>query len=139
MAKNAGRFGLGASFGPLVSSVGRGELIYGVIAGTDVTKTTSVMAETHATSRMNLSHDGVALNFGCRHILNEHAILIRPFGHELHSGDGQPLALIGYCGIQLLLTRRSARHVAEHRRDCACSVVESLGGSTSRMMRRISS
>lgn len=74
MAKKVGRFGLGAESGPLISSVGRGELIYGVIAGTEVTKTTSLMAEVHATSRMDLSQDVIALNVGWRHILNDHAI-----------------------------------------------------------------
>jgi hypothetical protein len=60
------------------------------------------MAEVHATSRMDLSRDVVALNFGCRHVVNEHAIWIGSLGHEVHSGDNQPLALLGYCGIQLL-------------------------------------
>ncbi len=101
VAKKMGRFGLGAEFGPLISSVGQGELIYGVIAGTDLTKTTSIMAEVHATSRMNLSQDVVTLNFGWRHVLNEHAIWIASLGHDIHSDD-EPLALIGYCGVQLL-------------------------------------
>ena len=102
VAKKVGRFGLGAEFGPLISSVGRDEFIYGVIAGTEVTKTTSLMAEVHATSRMDLSRDVVALNAGWRHILNEHAIWIGSLGHEIHSSDQQPLALIGYCGVQLV-------------------------------------
>ena len=102
VAKKIGRFGLGAEFGPLISSVGRGELIYGVIGGTEVTKATSLMAEVHATSRMDFSRDVVALNVGWRHILNDHAIWIGSLGHEIHSGDQQPLALIGYCGVQLV-------------------------------------
>jgi hypothetical protein len=102
ISKKVGRFDVGAEFGPLISSVGRGELIYGVIAGMELTKSTSIMAEVHATSRMDLSRDVVALNFGCRHVVNEHAIWIGSLGHEVHSGDNQPLALLGYCGIQLL-------------------------------------
>ncbi len=102
VAKKVGRFDLGAEFGPLISSVGRGELIYGVIAGTEVTKTTSLMAEVQATSRMDLSRDVVALNVGWRHILNEHATWIGSLGHEIRSGDHLPLALIGYFGVQLV-------------------------------------
>ncbi len=60
------------------------------------------MAEVHATSRMDLSRDVVALNIGWRHLLNEHAIWISSLGHEIHSGDQQPLALIGYFGVQLV-------------------------------------
>ncbi len=65
-------------------------------------KTTSIMAEVHATSRMDLSRDVVALNVGWRHLLNDHAIWIGSVGHEIHSGEHQPLALIGYCGVQLV-------------------------------------
>jgi len=101
-AKRIGRFGLGAEFGPLVGSVGRGELIFGLIAGTELTRTTSIMAEVHGTSRMDLSRDVVALNVGWRRILNEHATWIGSLGHEIHSGEGQSLALIGYCGIQIV-------------------------------------
>ena len=39
---------LDAEFGPLISSVGPGELIYGVVADTEVTKSTSIVAEVHA-------------------------------------------------------------------------------------------
>ena len=65
-AKKLGRIDLDVEFGPLISSVGRGELIYGIVAGTEVTKTTSVMAEVHATSGMNFTRDVVTLNFGWR-------------------------------------------------------------------------
>jgi hypothetical protein len=102
VAKKVGRFGLDAEFGPLISSVGRGEFIYGVVAETDVTKRTTLLAEVHATSRVNLSGDVVSLDFGWRHTLSEHAIWIGSLGHEIHSGDNQPLALISYFGVQLL-------------------------------------
>lgn len=102
IAKTLGRFGVGAEFGPLVGSVGRGEFLSGVIAGMELTKRTSIMAEVHATSRMNLSRDVVTLNFGWRHLLSEHAVWISSLGHEVHSGEDEPLALIGYFGVQLL-------------------------------------
>lgn len=102
VAKKFGRLGLDAEFGPLVSSVGPSELIYGVVGGMEVTRTTSVMAELRATSRTNFARDVVTLNFGWRHKLNEHAIWIGSLGHEVHSGAEEPLALIGYCGVQLL-------------------------------------
>jgi len=101
-AKKIGPIDLDAEFGPLISSVGLGELIYGVVAGTEVTKTTSIMAEVHATSGTNFTRDVVTLNFGWRHKLNDHAIWLASVGHDVHSGDDEPLALIGYCGVQLL-------------------------------------
>jgi hypothetical protein len=101
-AKKLGPIDLDAEFGPLISSVGPGELIYGVVAGTEVTKSTSIMAEVHATSRTNFTRDVVTLNFGWRHKLNDHAIWLASVGHDVHSGEDAPLALIGYCGVQLL-------------------------------------
>lgn len=77
-------------------------MIYGVVGATDLSTTTSVMAEVHATSRTNFSRDVVTLNVGIRHKLNEHAIWISSLGHEVHSGEDASLALIGYCGVQLL-------------------------------------
>ena len=101
-AKKIGPIELAAEFGPLVSSVGASEYIYGVVAAREITKTTSVMFEVHASSRVNLDHDVVTLNFGWRHNLSEHAIWIASLGHDVHSEEGEPLALIGYCGLQLL-------------------------------------
>jgi hypothetical protein len=101
-AKKLGPIGLDVEFGPLVSSVGRGEFIYGIVAGAEVTKSTSVMAEVHATSAMNFTRDVVTLNFGWRHKLSEHAIWLASVGHDVHSGEDAPLALISYCGVQLL-------------------------------------
>ncbi len=102
LEKKFGRLDLDFEFGPLVSSVGRSAFIYGIIAGTEVSKKTSLMAEVHAMSRVNFTRDLVTLNFGWRHKLNEHAIWIGSLGHEVHSAAGDPLAFIGYCGVQLL-------------------------------------
>src|SRR5947208_5856404 len=64
IAKTFGRFHADAEFGPLISSVGASEFIYGIVGGVDLSKTTGLMAEVHATSRTNLSHDVVTVNFG---------------------------------------------------------------------------
>ena len=101
-AKKLGCVDFGVEFGPLINSTDRGEFIYGIVAATELSKTTSIMAEVHATSRMNFTRDVVTLNFGWRHTLNEHAIWIASLGHEVHSDTDEPLALIGYCGVQLL-------------------------------------
>ena len=98
--KSFGRFDLDFEWGPLASSVGRAEWIYGVVAGFDVTKTMGVMAELHGTARTNFSRDELALNFGLRQKINDHCIFIGSLGHELHSPAAR--ALIGYCGVQLL-------------------------------------
>ena len=102
VAKKFGRVDLDWEFGPLVNSAGPGELIHGMVAGTEISKTTSLMAEVHATTRMNFTRDVVTLNFGWRHTINKHAIWIASLGHEIHSDADEPLALIGYCGVQLL-------------------------------------
>jgi hypothetical protein len=101
-AKKFGPVVLDLEFGPLVSSTDRGEYLGGIVAATDLSKTTSLMAEVHATSRMNFTRGVVTLNVGWRHTLTEHAIWIASLGHEVHSDTGEPLALIGYCGVQLL-------------------------------------
>ena len=101
-AKKLGCVDFGVEFGPLINSTDRGEFIYGIVAATELSKTTSIMAEVHATSRMNFTRDVVTLNVGWRHTLNEHAIWIASLGHEVHSDTDEPLALIGYCGVQLL-------------------------------------
>jgi len=102
-AKKIGLLDLDIEFGPLVSSVGASEFIYGIVAGSDITKSTSLMAEVHATSRINLEEDVITVNFGWRHRLNEHAVWMASIGHDVHSdGDDAPLALVGYCGVQLV-------------------------------------
>jgi hypothetical protein len=101
VAKTFGRFHADAEFGPLVGTVGRSEWIYGIVGGVELAKTTMLMAELHGTSRMNFSQQVLTLNFGLRHEFTETRILIVSLGHEIVSPD-QPLALIGYCGVQLL-------------------------------------
>ena len=44
----------------------------------------------------------MTVNFGWRHKLTEHCISLGSLGHEVNSGEDAPLALIGYCGVQLL-------------------------------------
>ena len=100
--KKLGPIDLDLEFGPLVSTVGAGEFIYGAVVGTELNKTTAMMVEVHASSRMNFHRDIVTVNVGCRHKINEHAVWIASIGHDVHSGNDEPLALIGYCGIQLL-------------------------------------
>jgi hypothetical protein len=68
----------------------------------DVSQTTTLMAELHATSRINFDEQRLTLNLGWRHKINEHAIWIGSLGHELRAPGDEQLALIGYCGVQLL-------------------------------------
>ena len=51
---------------------------------------------------MNFDQQTVTLNVGWCHKISEHCIWIASLGHEVHSDAGEPLALIGYCGVQLL-------------------------------------
>jgi hypothetical protein len=102
MAKSFGRLHIDGEFGPLASSVGRSEWLYGMVGGLDVAKPTMLMAELHGTSRMNFTRDVLTVNIGLRHQFGETRILIASLGHEVRTPDDQPLALIGYCGVQLL-------------------------------------
>jgi hypothetical protein len=101
IAKKFGRLELNPEVGALLSTVGRSEWLYGIVAGTELTKKTEVMAELHGTSRSNFSQGVLALNFGWRHKFSEHVISIGSFGHELRSPDAPP-ARIGYFGVQLV-------------------------------------
>jgi hypothetical protein len=101
-AKTFGRWHADAEFGPRSSTIGRSEWLYGVVAGYDVAKPTMLMAELHGTSRMNFDRDVLTLNFGIRQTLTERCIFIGSLGHEVHTPDGDPLAVIGYMGVQLL-------------------------------------
>jgi len=101
-AKTFGRWHADAEFGPRSSTIGRSEWLYGVVAGYDVAKPTMLMAELHGTSRMNFDRDVLTLNFGIRQTLTERCIFIGSLGHEVHTPDGDPLAFIGYMGVQLL-------------------------------------
>jgi hypothetical protein len=100
-AKTFGRFHADVEAGPLASTVGRSEWLYGIVGGYEVAKPTMLMAELHATSRMNFTHDTLTVNFGLRHEFNEHRILIISMGHEIRTPD-EPTALIGYFGLQLV-------------------------------------
>ena len=102
VAKKFGPIVLDLEFGPLVNSADRGEFLGGIFVATEISKTASVMAEVHATSRMNFTSDLVTLNVGWRYSLSAHTIWIASIGHEVHSDTGEPLALVGYCGVQLL-------------------------------------
>jgi len=102
VAKTFGRFHADAEFGPLASTLGRSEWIYGIVGGVELAKTTMLMAELHGTSRMNFSRDFLTVNVGLRHQLTEARILIASVGHELRAPEQDALALIGYCGVQLL-------------------------------------
>ncbi len=102
IAKTFGRFHADAEFGPVGISVGRSEWLYGVVGGYDVGKRTELMAEFHGTSRMNFTRDVLTLNFGIRQRLNNHCIFIGSLGQEVHEPDDEPLALLGYFGVQLL-------------------------------------
>ncbi|HWY39945.1 MAG TPA: hypothetical protein VNX27_04040 [Chthoniobacterales bacterium] len=101
IAKTFGRWHVDGEGGPLASSVGRSEWLYGIVAGYDLGKPTMLMAELNGTSRMNFTRDTLTVNFGLRHQLAETRILILSFGHEIRSA-GEPTALIGYFGVQLL-------------------------------------
>jgi len=101
VAKGFGRWKADLELGALVSTVGRSEWLYGVVGGFDLTKTTTLMAELHGTSRTNFDDDILAVNVGLRHGLTDRQILIVSLGHEVRSAD-EPRALIGYFGMQLL-------------------------------------
>ncbi len=101
-AKTFGRWHLDGEFGPLTSTVGRSNWLYGIVTGFDLAKTTGIMAELHGTSRTNFSRDVLVLNVGVRQILTQHCVLIGSLGHELREANNEPLAFIGYAGVQLL-------------------------------------
>jgi hypothetical protein len=100
-SKKLGPLRANAEFGPVVSTVGRAEWLYGIVAGWELSKTTMVMAELHGTSRTSFGHDVLAANIGVRHELTDTRILIASLGHEIRDAD-QPLAFVGYAGVQLL-------------------------------------
>lgn len=102
IAKTFGPWHADAEFGPRASAIGRSEWFYGIVAGYDVAAPTMLMAELHGTSRMNFDRDVLTLNFGIRQTLTERCTFIGSLGHEVHTPDGDPLAFIGYIGVQLL-------------------------------------
>jgi hypothetical protein len=100
-AKSFGRWHVDGEFGPLASSVGRSEFLYGAVVGFDCLKATAIMAELHGTSRTNFTRDVVTANFGLRHQFDEHRILIMSIGHEIQTPN-ERTALIGYFGVQFV-------------------------------------
>ena len=102
VAKTFGVVDLDFEWGALASTIGRGEWLYGIVGGVEVTKTTKLMAELHGTSRISFDGDALTANFGIRQTLNERCIFIGSLGHQVRTPDGDPLAFIGYLGFQLL-------------------------------------
>jgi hypothetical protein len=101
VARAFGRFHADAEFGPLTSTLGRSEWIYGIVGGVELTKTTMLLAELHGTSRMNFTRQILTVNVGLRHQLTDARILIASIGHEVRDPD-QARSFIGYLGVQLL-------------------------------------
>jgi hypothetical protein len=102
MARKIGLVDVDLELGPLLSSVGRSEWLYGIVGGMDVTKTTELMAELQGTSRTSFAQDVLTVNVGVRQKINDWSFLIASLGHEVRSPEEEPLALVGYCGVQLL-------------------------------------
>lgn len=102
IAKRFGPWHADTEFGPLASSVGRSEWLYGIVGGYDLAKATTLMAELQGTSGMNLTRDVLTVNVGLRHEFSETRILIVSLGHEVRTPEEDALALIGYFGVQLL-------------------------------------
>ena len=100
IAKAFTNFDLGFEWGPVASTVGPSEWLYGIVVSVDATKTTALMAELHGSSRTNFSEDELAANFGIRQKLNDHCLFIGSLGHELRSPEAR--AWIGYAGLQFL-------------------------------------
>lgn len=101
ISRKFGIVDLDFEFGPLLTTVGRSEWLYGIVGGTDVTKTTGLMVELHGTARTNFTRDVLILNVGIRQKLSNWCTLIASLGHDVRSPDNEPLELIGYCGVQV--------------------------------------
>ena len=102
ISRKFGAVVLDFEFGPVLSTVGRSEWLYGIVGGTDVTKTTELMAEFHGTSRMNFAQDVSTVNVGVRQKLSDWCTFIASFGRDVRSPNEEPAAFIGYCGMQLV-------------------------------------
>ncbi len=101
-ARKFGPVGVNLEFGPLVSTVGRSEWLYGLVGGVALGKRTALMAELHGTARTNLSRDVLAVNVGLRQELTATRILILSLGHEVRAPGDESRAFFGYAGMQLL-------------------------------------
>lgn len=102
IARRVGVVDLDTEVGSLLSSIGRCEWIYGLVAGTAVTSSMDVMAELHGTARTSLARDGLTLNIGLRRKLSASASLIASLGRDVRSATGVPLSSVGYFGVQLM-------------------------------------
>jgi hypothetical protein len=102
VAKKFGKVALDFEWGALATTVGQSEWLYGIVGGIELAKSTTVMAELHGTSRISFDRDVLTVNVGIRQKLTDQAILIASLGHEVRTPADQPLAFIGYCGVQLL-------------------------------------
>jgi hypothetical protein len=100
IAKAFKNFGLDFEWGPVASTVGPSEWLYGIVVSVDVGTTTTLMAELHGTSRTNFSDNELTANFGVRQKLNDHCLFIGSLGREVRSPETR--AWIGYAGVQLL-------------------------------------
>ena len=102
IARTFGPVDVDLEFGPVLSSVGRSEWLYGIVCGTDITKTMGLMAELYGTSRTSFARDVLTVNVGVRQKLNDWCTLIASLGHDVRSPDDESLALIGYGGVQVV-------------------------------------
>ena len=102
VAKKFGIVALDFEWGALASTVGRSEWLYGIVGGVDLSKKTTAMAELHGTSHMSFARDVLTANLGVRHEFTETRILIASLGHEVRTPGDDPLAFIGYFGVQLV-------------------------------------
>lgn len=102
LARRLGPLDLDFEFGPLISTIGRSQFLCGIVSAVEMSNNTVIMAELHGTSRTNFTRDTLTFNVGWRQKLTEHAIWIGSLGHDLRAPQNDPLALIGYCGMQLL-------------------------------------
>jgi hypothetical protein len=93
-------FDLDLEWGPIVSTVGPAQWLYGIVVEVDMSKTAALMAELHGTGRTNFSDDELAVNIGVRQKLSEHCVFIGSLGHEIRSPEAR--AWIGYAGLQFL-------------------------------------
>ena len=100
LAKAFPGFDLDFEWGPLVSTVGPAQWIYGIVVAVDASKTTALMAELHGTSRTNFRDDDLTVNFGSRQKINDQLNFLGSLGHELRSPDAR--AWVGYAGLQFL-------------------------------------
>lgn len=102
VARKIGPIDLDFEFGPFFRTVGRGEWLYGIVGGIDLSKTTTMMMELHGTARTNFTRDTLIVNVGLRQKLTEACILITSLGQEVRTPEDESRALIGYCGVQIL-------------------------------------